>query len=318
MHSTMGSFLCKCGNWISTTDYPSPTAGTLYSEWAETEIEDDFLAEVDGFIRALREGRRKSWIEASLGDAYTSHLTDGDIVFQFVDESSDNYGLWVFECEVCGRLLIETAHGRNDYASFMPEEGGYRGLLKGDYARARDQYKRAIAAMNEKDYARARTCLDEALPIFREIGKNQDIANTLYNLGEVARRQTDYAQARTRYEEALAIGREIDHKRHRVVLAEGLEGIAKLAQTHGRMEQAARLFGAAEALREAISAPISPDAIHRTHQGWRKTGRVDYDHVVALTKAALGEDTFTKAWAQGRAMTLEQAIDYALDTTKDN
>jgi len=68
------------------------------------------------------------------------------------------------------------------------------------------------------------------------------------------------------------------------------------------LERAARLLGATEAVREAIQIGLSaayPD-------------RIEYDRYVAAVRAQLDEAVFAAAWAEGRALTLEQAIEYAL------
>jgi len=65
-------------------------------------------------------------------------------------------------------------------------------------------------------------------------------------------------------------------------------------------DRAVRLFGAAEALREAIGLLSAPQE------------RADYDARLAATRSRLGVVAFEAAWAEGRAMTLEQAIEYAL------
>jgi hypothetical protein len=41
--------------------------------------------------------------------------------------------------------------------------------------------------------------------------------------------------------------------------------------------------------------------------------RDDYERDIALARAQLGEEAFTAAWATGQAMSLEQAIAYALE-----
>ncbi len=69
-------------------------------------------------------------------------------------------------------------------------------------------------------------------------------------------------------------------------------------------QRAARLFGAAEALREAIATPLSP--VDRSAQ----------EQAVANVRAHLDVATFAAAWAEGRAMTLEQATSYALDVVE--
>jgi hypothetical protein len=84
-------------------------------------------------------------------------------------------------------------------------------------------------------------------------------------------------------------------------LIDGIELSAYLALALGTMGRAARLRGAAETRREASSVPLSP-----TEQA---TDEID----IATIRAALGEAAFEAAWAEGRAMTLEQAVAYALD-----
>jgi hypothetical protein len=98
-------------------------------------------------------------------------------------------------------------------------------------------------------------------------------------------------------QESLQLKREIGDKQG---IAFSLEGLATIARLESRGDLAARLLGSAAALREAIGAPL-PSA-----------ERTDYDRDVAAVRAQLGEAAFAKAWAEGRAMTLEPAIDYAL------
>jgi hypothetical protein len=79
-----------------------------------------------------------------------------------------------------------------------------------------------------------------------------------------------------------------------------LEKIADVFVAQQYPEQAARLLGAAEALRVATHVPVPP------------VDQTDYERTVAAARAHLDEATFAAAWAEGRAMTLEQAIDLAL------
>jgi non-specific serine/threonine protein kinase len=73
----------------------------------------------------------------------------------------------------------------------------------------------------------------------------------------------------------------------------------------GRAEHAARLFGAAEALRTVVGTAILPH--------WQ----ADHDRAEATARAALGEEAFAAAWAAGRALTVEQAIDLGLKSDDD-
>ena len=80
-----------------------------------------------------------------------------------------------------------------------------------------------------------------------------------------------------------------------------LEAFANLNAREDKTEQAMRLWGVAERLREEIGAPLTPDE------------REEYDADLASACQALGEEASSKARAEGRAMTMERAIAYALE-----
>jgi hypothetical protein len=99
--------------------------------------------------------------------------------------------------------------------------------------------------------------------------------------------------------EALHIQRELGARQN---LSESLEAFAAVALALAGPEPAARIWGRAERLRDEIGAPMAPLA-----SPW-------YDRQVAAARAALGDDVaFELAWREGRAMNLEQAVQYALD-----
>ena len=86
------------------------------------------------------------------------------------------------------------------------------------------------------------------------------IAGSLNNLGNVAYVQDDYASARSLYEESLAIKRELGDK---LGVAGCLEDLARPVAQGREWERATRLWGAAAALREAISIPQEPQRHRR-------------------------------------------------------
>jgi hypothetical protein len=81
-----------------------------------------------------------------------------------------------------------------------------------------------------------------------------------------------------------------------------LHNLGAVAHVQGQSNQAARLFAGAAALRDAIQG-ATPQSL---------TNPADWEHDIAAVRAVLGDDVFRAAWAEGRAMTLEQAIEYAL------
>jgi predicted ATPase/class 3 adenylate cyclase len=154
-----------------------------------------------------------------------------------------------------------------------------------------------LVAQNDGDYGRAKVLFEESLSLLREIEDKWGIAHSLRLLGSVAQSEGDYPRAAELYKESLILGSELGDKEG---IARCLEGLGAVAGAEGPLEHAVRLYGAAEALREAIDAPLQPS--HRS----------EHDRDVAALRAGLGEEEFTEAWAQGRAMQLKQAIDYAL------
>ena len=70
------------------------------------------------------------------------------------------------------------------------------------------------------------------------------------------------------------------------------------AAVQDRGERAARLWGAAASLREALGSPLLP------------TERADHERSAANLRAAMGEEAFTACWQEGQAMTLEQVFEY--------
>lgn len=119
--------------------------------------------------------------------------------------------------------------------------------------------------------------------------------------GKLAQARRDDAAAHSCYLEALAIWRDLPNPE----LPWFLDALAGLAAAQGQAGRAARLYGAAAALHDALGWPLPPEE------------RADHDRTVAAARAALGDEAFAAAWAEGRAMTRKQAFDYALGEAAD-
>jgi ATP/maltotriose-dependent transcriptional regulator MalT len=146
--------------------------------------------------------------------------------------------------------------------------------------------------LSQGDTFTARALLEESLALYRDMGDRQRIAQSLCALGKVAAVQGNGATARALYEESLVIAR-VGHKLN---MALGLEGLASVVAAQGEPKWAARLWGTADALRDAMGAPMAP------------VERLDYEQAVAAARAFLGERVFAAAWVEGRTMPLEQAL----------
>jgi predicted ATPase/DNA-binding SARP family transcriptional activator len=153
-----------------------------------------------------------------------------------------------------------------------------------------------LLAFDRGDYVLASSLFKDRLTIGRELGFKQFIGLSLHNLGRVAYRTGDYGQARTLFEESLLVHQEMGSKR---AIRDPLRGLSELVGMQGQPQRAVHLLAAAEVLSDAIGTPfLAP--------------RTEYKRAVAALRAQLDEATFAQAWAEGGAMTLEQAIAEAL------
>jgi non-specific serine/threonine protein kinase len=154
-----------------------------------------------------------------------------------------------------------------------------------------------LVAQAQGDYARAGGIYEEGLALFRAQGDKHGAAWSLHYLGLVAQAQGDSARAGALYREGLALRWELGDK---AGTAQCLEGLAAVAGAQNQTERAARLFGAAATLRDTLGTVFSP------------RDRADHEHDLAALRTQLGEQPFAAAWSEGRALPLEEAIDYAL------
>ena len=153
--------------------------------------------------------------------------------------------------------------------------------------------------LKQGDHEKAKELIEESLALSRELGNKRFMAYVLRLLGLVALGQEDPDLATQLLKESLVLYREMGIK-HFIALC--LEGFTGVAVAQGESERSARLLGAAEEIREAVGAPMEPSE------------QVEVDGYSAAVRAELDEKAFSAAWAEGRAMTVEEAIDYALKT----
>ena len=153
--------------------------------------------------------------------------------------------------------------------------------------------------------AEARSLWERSLALHRELGDTRSIALTLHNLSEAARALGDLAEARRLSAQSIQL---FDELQDRPLMAVALRHLAESLGDSGDYLHAARLLGAAEALREAVGATTaSGDSGAATEQS----------DAAATARSALGDSAFDAAWREGRSMTFEHAVAYALEAIGD-
>lgn len=154
-----------------------------------------------------------------------------------------------------------------------------------------------VLARMEDDWTAATVHYEESLDIFRELKDEIGAARVLMNLGEARLEAGDHAAAARHCKESLGIF--YDQHSHWDI-ADVLEVLAAVATARSDPREAARLFGAAEALREALKTPLPPSE------------RQSYEVRVLDARTKLDGTEFALAWSVGRAMNLEEAVEHAL------
>jgi non-specific serine/threonine protein kinase len=144
----------------------------------------------------------------------------------------------------------------------------------------------------------ARAQIEESLRLFKEVGDKRYIAFAYKDLGQLAHARGDGTEARRLSRKALRLFRELGDRQGQ---AESLVALAaSLGTTLQASRQAARLLGAAEALRTVLGVPVP--AIERA----------GYERDCEVARQATGADAFDAAWREGQALPLDQIMAEAL------
>jgi hypothetical protein len=148
-------------------------------------------------------------------------------------------------------------------------------------------------AQQEGDHAQAHALLEEALALRRTLRDSVGVAASLAHLGNLATTQGERARAAMLYRDGLELLRTTGD---RAVAALCLEGLATVAVADGYPERAARLYGAGARQRRGTYVLNVWD------------DRVACDQQIVALRAALGDEAFAAAWAEGQAMTPAEAM----------
>jgi len=160
----------------------------------------------------------------------------------------------------------------------------------------------ALLALGQGNYGEAVARAEEALKLLREMELGRAArGSVLYILGIALGELGDQERAIKILRESLSSSREMGMKPG---IVSGLEGVAGIYSGTGQAEQAVRLFGAAAKMREDIGIPLPASE------------RLRHESRLAVTRAECDEGVWQSAWEEGRAMSLEEAVAYALGESR--
>ncbi|MBL8095182.1 MAG: hypothetical protein JNL73_13510 [Anaerolineales bacterium] len=167
-----------------------------------------------------------------------------------------------------------------------------------------DQWSIALVLMNlgdlplaADDDALAEPRLRASLALHRQLGDLATASYPTFGLGQIALKRGDAGLARRLMSQSLTWRYEAREMRP---IAHNLERLARLDRLEGRFEQAARLLGAAAAMRVMVQVALKARALQ------------DVADDVATLRRLLGAARYAECWAEGQALTLAQAVALAL------
>jgi predicted ATPase/class 3 adenylate cyclase len=264
--------------------------------------------------QAVAEEGLKLSTEAGLGDVVAADLQNvlGEVARQRGDYE------WAVKLLEESLALHRGAEDRRGIAWSLGNLANASGDL-GDHDRAKELYEEGLALSRELGGAellgaylislgyefllegnpeRATSLNEEAVALYRKRGHRGRLQIALDNLGWAALVRGDHQRAEALHEESLMLCKDLGDKQ---IGSESIEGLACAAGAKGEAERAAILFGAAEALREAVGYQQAP----RDHSL--------RERYLAAARSRVGEAAWAAAWDVGRSMAFEDAVAYALE-----
>jgi tetratricopeptide (TPR) repeat protein len=155
----------------------------------------------------------------------------------------------------------------------------------------------ALESTSHQDFDGAVKHMDAAVEIMTEHKDSYRLTFTQSDFAHALRKQGAYAIALPYYRRTIQMWQEWGH---RGAIAHQLECFAFISVAWEQYARAAKLFGAAESLREIINSIRTP------------AEQNEFEGAKSRLQAEMGEGEFNTAWEVGRSITMEQAIELAL------
>ena len=160
-----------------------------------------------------------------------------------------------------------------------------------------------------QDYEKAKFYYEEGLLLYQDFGDKLGEALLRLNLGHVARQQAGPDQAMSYFSQSLTLTQLLDNQQ---AIAHCLAGFAAIAHEGGHLDRSARLAGAVQTLLQSNKTSLDA-AITDSDVLIVGLDQAEFEQLVSDARSTLGEAAYAVAYAEGQAMSLEQAVAYALE-----
>jgi len=163
------------------------------------------------------------------------------------------------------------------------------------------EFARVVMALAKKSYrqdelATSYNLYEQALALFRKIGDRYFQSFAIYWIGVIGAKQGNVKSGKAALREALMLAQQIDSK---YAIGSALWRLSEVTQIDGDLASTVRLYWAAKNIWDSVGT-LTEDA------------EIDFENTMTFCRAELGDSAFDKAVQISRSLTIEQAIEYAL------
>lgn len=308
--------------------------------WSEGSVWVEKALELAGQGQVSKVVRAKIWHAAGILNASQGQVTQAfaqlEEGLKLFRELDDKWGIahsydWTAELHRSlgnyseARPFYEAAHElclelKDTFCANLEQIGlGYICFQQGDYKSAQTFLKNGLetsrglrdkfgsgSALNglgelfrrQGDYQHALDYYKQSLSLFRDMGLTGKVVLILHNIGQLELDRENFNGAEGFFKSSLVLSYEIKSKR---MIAWCLGGLACAACGQGRLEEAARLFGATEALLNAMNSRLDP------------SNQTEYNRSLLVFHDLMPDPLGEAALEEGATLPLEQVISAVLN-----
>ncbi len=265
-----------------------------YSEgrrWLETALELGQEAPAKHRLQLLTGAGTMAWHQSDFAQAILHHERALNLAREVGDQEAEAFALNNLGVQFKETGNFAAARQRYEACIAIARAAGRLDLVM------RALHNLAQCQRVQHDSVAAMQSMEEVLALARQHDMTWAVPQILFGLGLTATDLGDFARAMAHFHEGLSLA---VAKGNLGNVIDGIECVAKVAAVTGRAEEAIRLYGAGDRLREELSFPLSP---------------ADLSYVAPVMQGlrdALGADRFAAAWTDGRLLTQAQALAVAL------
>ena len=201
-----------------------------------------------------------------------------------------------------GMVAIYDQMRAKDAWSLFEECLVLRRQLEDEVGMARTLQKIGLILVIRRDFERAEALYEEGIELVQKTGDPVGRVVTLWLGGLASLGLGNHESVRNRCRECLDVARQIEDT-HTFALIMHVLGAS--ACEEGQSVRSARLWGAAESVLDTLGLGMGPAERHF------------YEPYFTVVRTQLGEEAFEMAWAEGRAMTLPEALEYASSSEEE-